>query len=228
MQLEKITFTGVDLATPLNKLSNLAAEFPNTEFGILLSASKAGKDRKYPPLHIIEDITKAIPKEQLALHLCGSLCKDLLQKGIFPYQDLLTGFSRVQLNFSYDKVGHIDYCKTKTILKDVETIIQLHGRNANALFKLQELNARISALNDNLGGRGISTKWEFNPPYRGIKYGYAGGLGPGNLNKRLKLLDNKLTRDEVTWVDMETHIRKDNWFSIDRAQQCLKEAKVFL
>lgn len=228
MQLEKITFTGIDKKTPLDQLRNLAAQHPSMELGILLSESRTGNDRKYPSFETIIKITKVLPREQLSLHLCGAVCRNLLETGKFPYLGLLDAVSRVQLNFNYDNIGTIDYCRLKDTLKHVEAIIQLHGRNANVLFKLQDLNARFSALNDNSGGRGLSTTWEFKPPYRGLKYGYAGGLGAGNLKKRLKLLENNLGRDEVTWVDMETHVRKDNWFSLERVEQCLKEAKEYL
>lgn len=237
MKLEKITFSGVDCNTHLPTLQAMATQYPKLELGILLSKSRSGKDNKYPDFTTIKMITEMIPKEQLSLHLCGKVCKSLLVDGLskFPIKiengwidfPLVKKFARVQLNFDYNDVPDIDFIGLKNILFNHEIIIQLHGRNGSCIPMLKEFNANISGLVDTSKGTGLSVIWK-KPCFRGVKCGYAGGLGPGNLKKKLKQLDSILERDEVTWVDMETNIRNNNWFCLDRVNQCLKEAHQFL
>jgi len=48
MNINRVTFTGVDDSTNIKDLEVISAEFPFVEFGILYSDAQSGKGGKYP------------------------------------------------------------------------------------------------------------------------------------------------------------------------------------
>ena len=69
----------------------------------------------------------------------------------------------------------------------------------------------IVALFDSSGGRGLPGKWR--APIE-IPCGYAGGLGPDNIEKELISI-SKVAGDEFIWIDMESKIRYFDEYNID-------------
>jgi hypothetical protein len=54
--------------------------------------------------------------------------------------------------------------------------------------------------------------------------GYAGGLGPDNLERRLREI-NHLTKKAPFWLDMEAKLRVNDKFDIGSALKCLEIAQ---
>ena len=78
MILQTVTFTGVDEKTDLSHAVELAKQFPFVEYGVLLSASGAGKKPRYPSIPYIEKILSFFRMNEVptALHVCGGLSRD--------------------------------------------------------------------------------------------------------------------------------------------------------
>jgi phosphoribosylanthranilate isomerase len=79
---------------------------------------------------------------------------------------------------------------------------------------------RHGILVDASGGRGISPVEWVRPP-TDKRVGFAGGLGPDNLEQELpRILDVSRFGD---WIDMETGLRDDDdWFDVERARAVLE------
>jgi len=78
----------------------------------------------------------------------------------------------------------------------------------------------MSYLIDYSGGRGIESPLEVvNVP--GVHVGYAGGIGPGNVGQKLRGLLTYPSDGEF-WIDMETRVRTDEKFDLDKVEQVLK------
>ena len=85
--------------------------------------------------------------------------------------------------------------------------IYLETLKKNALF-----DHNYSALLDASGGRGINTGIDIL--HTSKKIGYAGGFNPDNVEEKLSyLLENV---DGPFWIDMESGVRTDDWFDLNK------------
>ena len=83
----------------------------------------------------------------------------------------------------------------------------------------------MSVLLDASGGRGIDTT--IKPLFRhGLKVGYAGGINPDNVGDKLY----QLLRDtkEDFWIDMESGVRTNDKFDLNKVYKVLKECQKVL
>ena len=79
----------------------------------------------------------------------------------------------------------------------------------------------VSMLLDASGGRGIDGPVEAYPATHGEKIGYAGGICPENVAEKLRfLLLHPLVGD--FWIDMESGVRTDGWFDLDKVEAVLE------
>lgn len=77
-----------------------------------------------------------------------------------------------------------------------------------------------SYLLDASCGAGIDTPIEIvTSP--GVHIGYAGGIGPDNVEGKLRTLLEHPTDDKF-WIDMETRVRTEDWFDLDKVEQVLE------
>ena len=84
----------------------------------------------------------------------------------------------------------------------------------------------MSYLLDASGGAGIDTPIQIiTSP--GIHIGYAGGIGPENVESKLRTL-LEYDSDEYFWIDMETRVRTDEWLDLDKVEHVLKTCKTIL
>ena len=108
MKLSKITFTGIDESCNIEELSEFAKKYPFIEFGILvttgLNMSYGNKFMpRFPSLDTIKQFTKAIPKNQLSIHLCGQYSSELFKTIDAPVTSHLIeelNCDRFQINWS--------------------------------------------------------------------------------------------------------------------------------
>ncbi len=190
-----ITFTGADDGTRTEDLLTFAAQHPKTEFGILLSASRAGTSR-YPTLPWIQNVPRSL---RLAAHVCGSWAAALAERGEqAEVEALIGGFQRVQINVGRAPQD-LDPLVGFAARLGVEVILQSRDRSA---FPAER---RISWLFDASGGAGIvPAAWPRHHEDRQV--GYAGGLGPANVAEVVAGLD----ASGPYWIDMETRVRNED------------------
>lgn len=231
MKLDKVTITGADESINPQQLKDISKEYPFVEWGILYSKKHNNKGApRYPQQKWINNLHK-INKESmcLSLHLCGSIVRDLATHAKWKISPLtkLTGFNRVQLNFSNKRLDfHEDFIDVLPYRK--RFIFQMNGINDNIIYKALYLGRDVVPLFDNSCGTGILPS-EWPKPIAGIHNGYAGGLGPKNLKKQLDKIANVVKRGRI-WIDMETNVRSNNGqqFDLNKVTKCLDIAEKYM
>ncbi|KWU19177.1 hypothetical protein [Burkholderia cenocepacia] len=225
MQLRYCTLTGIDESVSLDALGELAAEFPFVEFGVLFSRSQAGTGR-YPSLAWIEhlaDNAESLGLPRLALHICGSAVKEFIARE--DIVDLASKFGRIQLNFHSSKFQTSDIAAALLrVAPECRVITQVNDANADLAEQLRWQNCyNHELLFDKSGGRGLSPEdWPVLTRDTRNPCGYAGGLGPDNLEAELRRID-AAAGDRAIWVDMEGKLRDaSDRFDVSQARKCLE------
>ena len=230
-RLRFVTLSGVDGATPFDGLCELARRYPYAEFGVLYSKGQVGTGR-YPPRKWIESLAhraRTVPGLNLSLHVCGEAIGDLMM-GKDHVSELALLFPRVQANFLAEGRALISVRKLLKRLPHT-TIITQHTEASESLWRdLAERPNRAVMFNTS-GRKGLgSLRWQ--APLKKIESGwsfkaidplcgYAGGLGPDNVERNLRLIAD-LTRHSAFWLEMESKLLgRAARFDISRAQKCL-------
>ena len=230
-RLRHIAFAGIDAGTDIKLLSEIQREFPIAEFGVLTSYHWYENGNRYLNPQLMEELKGY--KLNLSLHICGSAARDAAY-GLWDRINKLTWsnlelFSRFQLNLA-KRNDKIEVCNLPGCSRDLglafqEVIIQAKDANSTNLYDKSvekwQTN-RFSMLLDASGGRGIDTGIEIYPSNG--KIGYAGGFNPDNVGDKLSyLLDN--VNQGTFWIDMESGVRTDDWFDLDKAVSVLNTCK---
>ena len=225
--LEVVTFTGVDEATDLERVADLHARFHGRlEFAVLIGTRSGSADHPiYPPLRFVDRFrqfcgSRGVPA---ALHMCGRFARSAVD---IPVQEsllkIVEGFGRVQLNLippqRYGFAGEIArFAEAVPML-----ILQHEGTSWDNLPVARE---NIEYLWDRSGGRGVVSFADWPTPplqdpwIRGDtrpRYGYAGGIGPDNAAAVAAVVGSRM--DARVWVDMESRIRTDGQFDLDKVE----------
>jgi hypothetical protein len=200
MKPEFITFTGADDETSVTGMRDLSASYP-IEWGILFSPQRQGNEPRYPSRSAIARFEAS--GLRLAAHLCGGHSVRIMdrQAPVVP-ADLAT-FSRIQVNHSNPDPARIaEFSAT-------------YGRRCIAQSRSLEFpgDERVDWLFDASGGRGMSPL--FWPKHPGRPVGYAGGLGPDNVEAAVGVIGAESTY----WIDMESRIREDDRFSLNLVEK---------
>lgn len=206
MAFKYITLTGADSYTSIKALVELAAEYDQLEIGFLYSASSESGNR-YPSAAKVTNAVQALAG-RCAVHICGSRARSQMLAG--EIEPMLMHAQRVQVNgaLTLEEVQLLSH-------RAREIIVQYNDNNAHLLSTECK---NVSFLVDASGGRGISpSKWV--RPETSKAVGFAGGLGPNNLSNQLKEIAPVAGVD--SWVDMESQLRENDWFSIRAARLCL-------
>lgn len=238
MKLDRVTITGADDSIDPYELVVRSKKYPFVEWGILASRSQDGTPR-FPTASWISNLQslrwgkngKLGPvTPQLALHVCGGWVRQLLKGDIGIPVWMLDGFDRIQLNFhaldepcEFEKFYEAIWSLTQD--KKREIIFQLDGAKGNSLFveslALNKFGLNLTSLYDVSGGAGVlPCKW---PAARELDYqGYAGGLGPDNLEEQLTLIAG-VSGNQRIWIDMESRVRsdEDQQFDLELVDQVL-------
>ena len=239
MKLDLVTMTGADDSTDPKDLYNLSEKYPFVEWGILISKNWTGKTSRYPSEKWIEEAKEIFDMSpvKLSCHICGSWVRDLLIGDPvvlhkFPY--LTNMFKRFQLNFHAEKVewDKDKFISTISLFPTKEFLFQIDGENGNKIFDeiLKEKKHGVKPLFDISGGRGILPD-EWPGFISEAKYcGYAGGLGPENLEEQLKKINSTVGENDRVWIDMETRVRSNNdtLFDLNKVEDCLKIAQKYI
>jgi hypothetical protein len=237
MPLSRVTLTGVDEKTSPEELLKLSARYPFAEWGVLFSPKRQGEEPRYPPKWWLEQlyevvVLKGVKGYSFAAHLCGKHTRDVVQYGNLNWVHPI--FERVQLN------GVSAYSTLMENMRwpasGLEVILQI-GKKASleevAKFYRMLPFMDLAGLWDPSGGKGIRTKKFPDAPTlpRGpnetvtLRIGYAGGISPENIEEVLGALKDK---QHVYWIDMETGVRTDDWFDVEKVEEVLQKAEPFV
>jgi hypothetical protein len=247
MILDRVTMTGADDSIDPTDLIPLARDFPWVEWGILFSGTRLGVPR-YPSKRWIDALARVVLQVpmKLSAHLCGAWVRDLVLQGKFTWREAFRAhyplFARIQLNFhgQFHKKGP----GFETVLTDEtpqgaspgqkgragkQFIFQCDGPNDPTVVELQPwFPEGVVPLFDRSGGAGIVPA-EWPKAWPGVYCGYAGGLGPDNLNGQLQLIDRAAVGERV-WIDMETRVRSDDdrEFDLGKVRRALEQTSVWV
>ena len=232
--LEIVTITGADDFVEPQDLVALSEEFPFVEWGILLNKSKEGLNPRFPSKSWMAELHECAMKSKvsvaLAGHLWGAWVRNLavkLDNSVFDERpEFLEHFSRIQLNFScYDVAPNM-----LEILPEHHFIFQIGNRGITDKIKLAK-TGKHSILFDRSGGKGISPN-EWPDVIEDVWCGYAGGLGPENLNEQIpKIIDvaeipvGLHEMGNPFWLDMEAKVRTDEKFDLKKVRESLEICK---
>lgn len=213
MNPRSITFTGVDDETDLDRLVELQAKHVGrVEWGVLFRGLAGPQPPRYPNIARIRTLANLARSGQvrLSLHLCGAASRAFFAEpwGVLPAFD---DFDRVQVNA---KTYPCDERMDELAQKARKPIIQ----QVRGGFPVQ-WPKRVQCLFDESGGRGTTPKgWPVAPA--GRRVGYAGGIGPANVAETLLAIPAPAGE---FWIDMESGVRTDDRFDLDKCEAVLSE-----
>lgn len=223
MYLKYCSMTGADDAVDIESLSVMAEKYPFVEWAILLLPGSEGKAR-FPKWTWIERFSSEYRGRHTAMHLCGQALLDFIEEKKETLS-LMSGFRRIQLNLKFGDVeGKYDPAKLAARVKESpewQFILQ-YAPDKKGILPLFERINNHALLFDTSAGRGISPDF-WPPPVAGHFCGYAGGLTPDNIAGNLERIAN-VTEAQATWIDMESGIRTDDRFDIEKVRAVLKAA----
>lgn len=207
--MASITLTGIGPHTPLSV--HVALGVYGAELGILYRESEAKPSPRYPSKQQILDLLEAVSKytqftPRYALHICGRDARASFFAG--KLRPIVSRMSRVQIN---GDLNDDDWDKLSRAKGSLCVILQ-----ATACNMRHDLRT-VHLLADESGGHGVLPKeWKRpNTAYCPL-IGYAGGLGPDNLECELEKI--AAIAKGPFWVDMQTGIRDGrDQFDIDMA-----------
>lgn len=214
-QLQIVTITGADDRTDIHELIDLSAEFPFVEWGILVSKRQEGSYR-FPSRRWVDLFTARWSSGmRVSTHVCGAWVRDMLV-GKLNWQDLpmcADYCQRVQVNTHAEK--HVVTTGLLTSLfaaKDKQFIFQWDGINNLLAHATHAYGLNVSALFDTSGGAGVLPE-SWPQPAAEFWCGYAGGLGPDNVEEQLGKI--AAVCKKPFWIDMERRVRTQDDSSLD-------------
>jgi phosphoribosylanthranilate isomerase len=237
MNLTKVTITGADDAVHPESLLELQEQYPFVEWGILFSKSQEGLER-YPSRgkRALFEVDYP-PKLNLSAHFCGGYTREVLEQDKFDHLVccFVYGYKRVQLNYNFSVSKRWSFDKLIKLMdnnKDRSIILQYNKSNAPYLDVLHDLPDNFHFLYDSSGGRGnfgsdLLTRLPFSYRFTG----YAGGLNPDNVEELVSTFATESTYFPIKdnyWIDMESGVRTDNHFHLNKVKQVLEICKKYV
>lgn len=245
MILKTVTITGADDKVNPDDLYNLSNDFPFVEWGILWYQNKMGESR-YPTKQWIKKLFDRKPEDvHISLHICGIDAENFaFGSEIFPFDEqeiwnYIFKSDRIQLNFQQSSFNLDDvfYLLTRSKYYDFRYAInRYHALDPGRYVIIQSndgnkiLNAclekepAIEFLFDESRGNGETIR-EYPSPIPHKFNGYAGGISPDNVLSVLHDLRKVVgDRDEI-WIDMESGVRTNNDFDLEKVESVLNDVK---
>ncbi len=189
-----ITLTGVDEHTDIDSIQSIDAEF-----GFLFSVTNKGG--RYPSGDFTSAATARLSRS--AVHICGRSARNELVHGWLD--ELVSNAQRIQVN------GILDFKYVEKVCRMFpdKTIITQHTIENAHLLAIQSDNHAL--LIDGSGGKGLLPE-TWRRPSTGKAVGFAGGLGPDNLQNEVKKFAPLAIGE--WWVDMESSLRIADRFNV--------------
>ena len=194
------------------------------EIGVGVSREKSdiGSPRFSWLLDVFDTLNSANEKSRIALHVNGDWAKEIIASGCLPeaIEKLLekaSGTTRLQLNaigsgFTLNDISPIALAKLISKLEETNSakfIIPYNEASAKFVSELSTLTKHFDVLYDASFGYGKEAT-EFVSLFPEQLQGYAGGLGPQNIQAKLKEISKAQTQNVEIWVDAEGKLRDDN------------------
>lgn len=214
MKLDRITFTGIDERTDINRVNELSEKYPMVEWGILYSPRLAHEieNIRYPSGELILELLKTINGNK-AVHLCGRSLNHIITRngqGYIIFDSVRTANCRIQLNFKMKWAGKLftdGILSAINDFNDVKFIVQANESNMDFINVLDDSKLlNVDILHDSSGGRGVEIS-KIEEPHEFRYTGYAGGIGIDNVLDIAKIITN-IDSPKSAWIDMESSIRK--------------------
>ncbi len=210
MKLWRVTFTGADDQTSQEEMLKISREFEFVEWGILF----ASKLDRCPSQEWLAKLPQGM---NLSAHLCGTFVAAAMN-GVFESYD---SFGRIQLNFYKKRLETALNCQPlQDAIKKLKQDVIFGGNFKGVEVIPEKLPLNVQFLHDASGGHGVSPK-NWPEPIKNIAVGYAGGLRVENLADQLKSIA-EVAKDRSVWVDMESGVRTENKFDLEKVKQCLE------
>lgn len=243
MPLTRVTITGADDATHPHDLVAISQRFPFVEWGILVGSSTGPR---FPSMNWIGKLIwnaneYTSPQPALSLHVCEKYLSEITKGYSSLYNDLgddLFRFQRVQLNWHGKPQSPEVAVQILTAFSNLvhlcpiswspTIIFQLDGVN-NDLWRMVSDRFACAGLFDTSHGAGVLPgDWPLASTE--IPCGWAGGLGPENLESEIVKIDGRAIPAVDWWIDMETRVRTKcgQRLDIDRVTRCLEIAEPFV
>jgi hypothetical protein len=226
--LKRVTFTGPDDHTSIDEMLAISKEHPHVEWGILFP-SKGGRSR-FPSDAWVGKLIDASLRANV--QLSGHLCEPWVAKILAGEMHMMafSGFSRFQLNTHGVPMATQPHWYAPLVRMGYEIILQLDGLMSEKLRA--DLGGRhsdvFSGLHDLSHGAGVlPTDWPRTLDIDLKWVGFAGGLGPHNLAEQLPLIEQASGGADY-WIDMETHVRTDGLFDLQKVRECLRICDAFM
>ena len=233
--IEIVTFTGVDTRTDFKELLAISRDYPHAEFGILVGSHTSEADHGiFPPWNVVTSFREL--DVRTALHICGKWARTaagvvetqspiMMNRSPRPtmqaiIQETSCGFNRVQVNLHGDEIDPSRIDVLEAHIRDFadridasHVILQHRGQWTD----IPTRHSKIEYLFDLSEGRGIESfsNWPA-PPENGMRVGYAGGLGPNNIEQAIEFA-NKWPESPI-WLDMEGRIRSNGYFDLSKVR----------
>ncbi len=226
--LKHITLTGIDDRTDIKELVRLQHQYPLAEFGVLLSWSRQGSEKRYPSFQTIAKFCRA--DLNLSAHICGSAAREFAKGNDSILRYLFDQIGRDSVSIRRMQFNLAGFPAEKFVPLPAmwgsagEIILQQMSIDEFDLYR-ERLGDHPSVLLDASGGRGVESA--IVPLEGPFKVGYAGGFGPDNVEEKLSTL---LGSDKVGdfWIDMESKVRTYDWFDTAKAETVLKKCYAVL
>lgn len=230
MNINKVTISGADDKVDPTELEELQKAFPFVEWGILISRKRMGTQR-YPSKDWLKKLHYDL---NISFHLCGEIVREFVAGKHDVVWQAGLNWERCQLNFSFKHEGNylsnlLDISETAKNTPDRAFVLAYNKGSQSTLntFIINHISmpSNIHFLYDSSGGRGTEIK-SLNKPL--INYtGYAGGISPDNVFKICDHLTNMEWQDNI-WIDMETGVRTNDEFDLDKVQKVLIDCEKFI
>lgn len=222
-KLQHITFTGVDGKTDIDALIKLQNQYSIAEFGVLVSQNWWKNGNRY----FNPSFLGALAHLNLSAHFCGKISRYAICGYFSPFfkwaKEYKSMFNRCQINISAATENPEIFVPTSLYSQFFkEFIIQQKSADNCSLFINSTMYDKVSVLLDASGGRGIDTPIKVLPNAdKHFKVGYAGGFTPENVAEKLTYLYEQKEVGDF-WIDMESGVRTDDWFDIDKVRSVLE------
>lgn len=225
--LNKVTVTGADDGTSIDRMYEIQQKYPFVEYGILINGKDNDSKPRFPSFKWLTELFTYQHPLNLSIHFCGIPVNDFLQNDTLPTYIDFSKVQRAQINMH----GEFHYwfmSSASSLIKanpNIEFIFQLDGVNNEMIEHLHANDCKnISGLVDLSHGAGVLPEFWEAYTYKDVPIGYAGGLTPENVQDQLKKIE---TLTHNTWIDAETHLRSNMWkdFDLQKVIQFLENSK---
>lgn len=228
INLSLVSFVGVDIHTNRKDILQFGSWIP-CEWSVLFSDSKSQtKHVRYPDYQFCKEFLEwCVENRRMgSLHLCGSVI-DRYFKQENDVMELCKKAMRIQLNLNID-----NYPDHEKLTDDILSVVSNHNHKVilqqnktkekfmEVFLKKTQMKTKIGLLHDGSGGFGRVIS-QVDPPDNFHFTGYAGGIKPENVAEIVGLIEKNNPNNKQYYIDMESGVRENNIFSIDKCRQVI-------